>query len=278
MNDADLMGRLAAANPVADATPGAPAERDRLLAALLREPAPRLRRPAGSRVRPAFVLTTLVAALAVGIVLVAGGSSGQSAAARAYAAVSGDGRIVHLRYEQRYRDEDVAIVQRGESWSLPGRDRFHMVLEDPPGRLWAETAVDGRLVRSYVPAHDVVRVGRLPSGAELVDADPLRRFRVLYRRGQVRETGRTRLRGQDVIRLEARDDDRAPVTYFVDARTHVPVEIRLTLELPQPDFPSRRVHIRILEYERLSLTAENQRLLRLFPHPGARVEQAERSG
>lgn len=275
MNDTDLMRRLAAANPVADVPPGAPAQRQRLLDALLREPAPRLRRSVQSRTRPALALVTLAAALATAIILVASGSSGQSAAARAYAAASGEGRIVHLRYDQRYRGEDGTVVQRGKSWSLPGRDRFHVVLERPPGRLSAETAVDGRQVRSYVPAHDVVRVWRMPPGAELVDADPLERFRVLYRRGQVRETGRMRLRGQDVIRLEVPDDTRAPIVYFVDAQTHRPVEIRLTLQLPQPNLPSRRVHIQILEYERLPLTADNQRLLRLFPHPGARVEQAK---
>ena len=274
MNDTDLIRRLAAANPVADVPPDAPAERERLLGALLREPVPRLRRSLRPQLRPAFALVTLIAAVAAGIVLLAGGSSGQSAAARAYAAASGDGEIVHLRYEQRYRSDDGSVVERGESWSVPGRDRFHLVLERPPGRLWAETAVDGRQVRSYLPALDVVRVGRMPSGTELVDADPLERFRVLYRRGRVRETGRMRLRGQEVIRLEARDSDGAPIAYFVDAETHVPVEIRLTLNLPQPDFPSRRVRIRILEYERLPLTAQNQRLLRLFPHPGARVEQA----
>ena len=270
MNDNDLMRRLAAANPVADVPPDAPAERERLLAALLREPVPRFRRS----LRPAFAVVTLIATVAAGIVVLAAGSSGQSAAARAYAAASGDGRIVHLRYEQRYRGEDGSVVERGESWSLPGRDRFHLVLERPPGRLVAETAVDGRQVRSYVPAHNVVRVWRMPPGAELIDADPLERFRVLYRRGQVRETGSMRLRGQDVIRLEARDNG-APIIYFIDAQTHVPVEIRLALQLPQADFPSRRVRIRILEYERLPLTTQNERLLRLFPHPGARVEQAK---
>jgi hypothetical protein len=276
MNDTDVLRRMAAANPVEQLPPDAAAQRERLLAAVVREPATPPRRRRGPRVALAFAAPVLVGALVAGVVLLVTGSDGQSAAARAYAAVSGDRQIVHLLYEQRYRGEDGPVVERGESWSVPGGDRFRLVLERPPGRLYAETAVDGREIRSYVPAHDVVRVWHMPANAELIDADPLERFRVLYRRGRVRETGQMRLDGRDVIRLEARQDSADPVVYLVDAQTHVPVEIRLTLELPQPGFPCRRVRIQILEYERLPLTAETRPLLRLFPHPGARVERAKR--
>ena len=103
--------------------------------------------------------------------------------------------------------------------------------------------------------------------------------------GTLRVKGRTTVRGRTAYRLvsKPRTDPREgvlqeTVTYLVDARTYLPLEIRNRMlgdfGRVDPALGGReliRWRAEYLRYERLPLTNENRALLRMGRHPGTRI-------
>ena len=120
--------------------------------------------------------------------------------------------------------------------------------------------------------------------AESAALHPAAQLRAHVDSGRLRVAGRTTVRGRTAYRLvsEARDLPREGieaerVTYLVDARTYLPLEVRnrviFTHTKFEPGGPGRelaRARIEYLRYEPLPLTDENEAVLEMGEHTGAR--------
>ena len=231
------------------------------------ESSPRSPQRHAPRKRLLLLAAAVLLATGIGAGALGGGDDGPSLADRAYAAVAPPtDAIRHVVAEATSRRSDGPDVrQRDELWISPDGCRVRFRFERPPGQLAGEVTQDQTETRTYLP--DEGRVLVTPSGESLLPGDPVAEFRELYRRGKIRETGRTRLDGREVILLTMTDSD-LTATYFFDAETFMPREMRLSID----GRPSYRY--RILVYETLPTQAADQ-VLTMPDRPGVEVERRD---
>lgn len=227
-------------------------------------------RPPGRRAprtRRLVMAAAVLVAVAVGAGALAGGDDATSLAERAYAAVAPPkDAIRHVIAEATiYRPNGQVLRQHEEFWSSPDGCRARVRYERPPGNLVAETTHDANETRTYMAKQG--RVWRSKRGDVVQLSDPVATFRRLYRRGQVREAGRARLDGEEVIRFEMRDSDMTAV-YLADAKTFVPRELRVYID-GRLDFRDR-----ILVYETLPAQTADQ-VLTMPQRPGVEVKHRD---
>lgn len=237
---------------------------DELSLAAARRHAERNSRHPGS-VRRRLVVVAAAAAVAVAVVafVSVGGEHAPNLVERAYAAVDvRDGEVVHVVSSISTPN---APARREELWITPDGCRAHVRDERPDGTLTTEMTEDPATRRVYRAAENELLVIPRAESDPWQISDPLERFRELYRRGDVREAGRTRVGDTDVVRFEMRDGD-AVVQYFADARTLQPAEMRLTID-DQLAYTAR-----FSTYETLSGAAAD-RALAMSAHESATVRE-----
>jgi hypothetical protein len=219
----------------------------------------------------------VAAALAFGVLSVLPGG-GPSAVARAASALHvPDGMILHTVVVETREDPDGgSSTGRTESWreQSPPYDERSVT----KGR---ETAtVDGR-PEAYLPFDNTLHV--LPSETELPPArgsagtgnrliDDIREY---LASGQAATEGTVSVNGREALRIvfpgsgpSARRARSQQSTYFVDAKTYEPLELRTVAD------DGTVVTSRFVTYEFLPATAANLALLSLRKqHPGATVVQ-----
>jgi hypothetical protein len=290
--------------------PGAPAAQaalERILATPPAAPA----RPERLLVRRALVLAALGSATAVaGLALLPQGTTGPHVIASAAAALDEPETILHFKTERRDREGGpghpaagplpAAKVDRTmEVWQTAGARREHVVLTGPTDMEWV-TDRNAKVERTYVPARDEEVVHTDPAifddPASGVEAP---RFgggnavgelsRLLHDaqegRGDVHYAGESTVRGVPVYELRTdfvvqtvgnrgpQDMEPRPAkasrVLFIDRDTYLPV--RIVEYLPEPQAGVVLSITDYVEMERLPLTEENERLLKMAPHPGAKV-------
>jgi hypothetical protein len=291
-------------------------EADALLERILAEPPPaearpRLRVPHLRRVPAAAAVLALAALGAVvAIDLLGSGEDGRGGIVdRAAAAVSQENVIyaVTVRHTISSRSLTPGLTaipdERGfgRQWLWAGGRRSRFLAYDlkpdgSRGALQTEISFDGDRMEWFTADSNTITVGDLPGpdGPEQAEdtgypgftpfGDPAAQLRAHVDSGRLRVAGRTTVRGRTAYRLvsEARDlpregieDER--VTYLVDARTYLPLEVRnrviFTHTKLEPGGPGRelaRARIEYLRYEPLPVTDENEAFLEMGEHPGAR--------
>lgn len=225
------------------------------------------RRPRGPRTKRVLVAAAVLVALVVGAGVRAGDGDAPTLAERAYAAVAPrEDAIRHVVAEATiFRGNGQVLRQHEEFWVSPDGCRARVRYERPPGNLVGEVTRDRNETRMYMPEQNRVWV----SGGEMVwtGDDPVAQFRDLYRRGQVREAGRARLDGQEVIRFVMRDSDMTAV-YFADAKTFVPREMRLAVD------GRYSFRYRILVYETLPARTADQ-VLTMPKRPDVEIKRRD---
>lgn len=245
----------------------------------------------GIRMLGRWRMSALAAAFGVAVVAVAaigldGGTP--SVAERAYAAASPQGKILHTVEDILIRSNGdrarapakrrhpraeplVAAHQRIETWS-DGTRRRSVIGEVEDGTVvpTSETASSGESVATYVFALNALlrpsQPVKLLGGRR--HTDPIEVFRQLYRQGKIEAAGETTLDGRTVKRLTMHDPGQQR-TWLVDPETFQPLRYRITVG--DSDRPRFQYTVRYLTYERLERTAENERHLRMSPHPDAKV-------
>ena len=228
------------------------------------QPSPRRRAPRTRRLLTAAAILLVTAATAGTL---ANDGTGPSLAERAYAAVAPpeDG-IRHVVSEETiFRRDGRELRQRQELWISADGCRARMRHQRPPGRLAGEITQDRNGTRTYLPEEERILVG--PPSERYFILDPVASFRDLYRRGKVRETGRQRLNGHDVIRFTMTDNDLTAI-YFADADTFVPREMWLRVD------GRRGYRNRVLVYETLPASAAEQ-VLTMPERPGVEIERRD---
>lgn len=219
------------------------------------------------RARRLLMAAAVLLATAIAAGTLADGGGGPSLAERAYAAVAPpENGIRHVISEETiFRRDGRELRQRQELWISADGCRARVRHERPPGRLVGEVAQDREGTRTYLPEEGRVIVG--PPSERYFILDPVASFRDLYRRGKVRETGRQRLDGHEVIRFTMTDND-LTATYFADAETFVPREMWLRID------GRRGYRNRILVYEALPAAAADK-VLTMPERPGVEVERRD---
>jgi hypothetical protein len=286
-------------------TPEERQEADTLLERLVAEPLPKPTPWPRLRPRR-LALGGAVAAVLAGAVLVAvdlldrGGDPDGGIVARAAAAVSREDAIYAV--SERLTITSLPLAQtaphdrvRGDRvyrrwwvWSGGHRSRFLDYAVRPDGSrgaLQTEFAFDGdRMTTWAADTNTVVTLDRRGAGNGPSSfegnaypgfdpyGDPGAQLRDHVQHGRLRVAGRTRVRGRDAYRLvsgtfDPKGEVRAErVTYAVDARSYLPIEVRVSVRMPR-----QRVVLRVeyLRYDRLPVTEANRRLLEIGAHPGA---------
>ena len=295
----DPMERLIAADPLPEAerlTDADQAEADALLARILAEQPERARRAPRRRWVPAIAATAAAVALAlVAIDVVDEDASGPGIIDRAVAAVSDPNAIYHTVEVLRLRGVDSDAPHRAwssytESWYGPNhatRQLGYTFRHGHRGRLLSEQVTrfwprrDGRFRgrgAMYDPVHNRIThvgVGRLSNDRIPFfdpNGDPAAGLRKLQREGRLQLAGSERLDGHRVYRLTSTPfrwcEGLNRINYLVDARTYYPVFVRWVSQGRDHRIVSET---RYLTYERLPFDPEHRKLLKMDPHPGAKV-------
>jgi hypothetical protein len=259
-----------------------------------------------SRRRPSWRLALAgggIAAAAAVIVLlltiVPGGGGRLDVVAKAQAALADRGRLVHLvahehvvaaqpsggrllgprrfsfQWEQwatgnppRWRiaysfggGYELAFGHR--TWSLYNKGRNTLTIEHGLRSKFAET----------IPSSTSVLFGKAAHG-------PIATIRAMLRRGELTDDGWASIGGRTVRRLvgerpvsPGRNGPQLPVRYYVDAHSYTPVAARIghPLRTNGPHALGGYSRITFTSFERLPLTAANQRLLEIHPSGHPRV-------
>jgi hypothetical protein len=289
----DPMERLTAADPLPEAerlTDAERAEADALLARIVAEEPKRASRPRRRWV-PAVVATAAAIALALIVIdVVDQGAPGPSVVDRAVAAVSVENSIYHT----------VAVLTYGhqhgyrEGWFGPRvtRQKLYAFRDGRRGKLLLEEVIRPRLTRAgrhrhvgivFDAEHNLIQ--RIPMGggggeSDFPEIDPSRDpaagLRELQREGRLRLVGSEEFEGRKVYRLvgdvaHQRGIRVNRLVYLVDAETYHPVLLEWVFAQHGP--ARVRFTARFTTYERLPATAENHKLLKMDPHPGARPDR-----
>jgi hypothetical protein len=299
----DVIERLRAANPVRDCAEPHFEEVLRRLTDLPQGPvaarrAGRARHRAAWRVGWRAVLALAAVGVTLAVIGAATRTGGQlSLAARAYAATDSTGvvvRYVEIARIAPWRPHGepaqgrflVGWSEREEVWLSGSRSRVVATSGfDFNGRMHPiarEVTQDGSREELYVAnakTKMIFNVKRRAGGpldaacassvaCDLLEApDPVVVLRQLDEEGRLRELGGTRQNGEaPVVMVEASDPQALRV--YLDPNTGVPVEIVQRVAVA----PSSLTMVtKILDYQRLALTAQSERLLTMRPHPHAQA-------
>lgn len=295
----DVIERLRAANPVRGCAEPHFEEVLRRLTdlpqgAVAARGAGRARHRGARRVRRRVVLVLAAVVVTLGVIGAATRTGGQlPLAARAYAATDSTGVVVHYVEIARvapWRPHGepaaghflVGWSEREEVWRSGSRSRVVATSGfDVNGRMHPiarEVTQDGSREELYAAgpgAKMIVNVERRAGGpadcassvaCDLLEAaDPVLVLRQLDEEGRLREVAGTRRNGEaPVAMVDARDPQALRV--YLDPNTGVPVEI-----VQRVASSSWTMVTKILDYQRLALTAQSERLLAMRPHPDARA-------
>jgi hypothetical protein len=294
----DAVALLERARPdLPDFDPDAPAARARLEDILAAPPA--APHPPRRRARRLAVAAAAVGAAGITVTLAPLGPGSPDVIARAAAALNEPGTILHLHAEVRIRDTpgeargqvpDERVDYTEETWQTAGARQVR-VLHDDGGEFTID--FDARTAVTYDPERNaLIRTTdprfflptRRPPEGSAGPGTPRDDLAPLVERARSGEpnlslTGETTIRGIPVYELRVertslavdRDGRRLPVPpgyhrlIYVDRERFLPVRV-------VEGAPGGVVNA-ITDYvvaERLPRTPQNERLLRLSPHPGAK--------
>ena len=292
----DLMERLTTADPFPEKerlTDVEQAEADALLARILATRPERAPRRHARRWVLAVAASVCALALALTVIdVVDEDAPGPGVVDRAVAAVSDPDAIYHTVEVLRFSGIDGQRSQSAylEGWYGPDhrthrkaydfrRGHRGRLRSEEVSRLWPKR--NGRFGgrgAMYDPARDRiihVRVGRMSNDRIPFfdpNGDPAAGMRKLEREGRLRLVGSERFEGKRVYRLTSGPFRlgglRHQIDYLVDAGSYYPVFMRWVGLGKRERVLSET---RYLTYERLPFDAEHRELLKMDPHPGAKV-------
>ena len=292
----DLMERLAAADPMADAerlSAEQQHEADALLDRLLATPAEPVARPRARRRLLRFAAAAACAAAALFVVLnvVDSETPAPNVIDRAIAALSDGDAVYHV--VSRTRGE-VSFDPRGtrtlwnESWHTTSgmmHNRWYTDRDGRRGRYVEDFAGRRRPGRRGGPAlrwsildNTITESGFGSSGGGVgapgIDPfDPARSLRESQAEGRLRVAGTTEVDGRRAYRLVSgtvpgHSGSKEHTELLVDAETYLPLAQRYSALLKGES--TYKSFTRFLTYERLPLNDQTKAHLDLDPHPGAK--------
>jgi hypothetical protein len=229
---------------------------------------------------PAPLLVATVAAL---VVALTAGAGGNSLVARAYAAISPNGAIVHYLESTTLSSRSPSgrvMVMRSTSEVWTSGSRTHALTTTDPLRSGEhrsstlETATDGHQLLEFTSG-TLVREPFSPSCRKALSlspsplsgcGDPVAILRASLRSGRLHATGQAMFDGRRVDVIAGRERLTGillRVRVLIDPRTFVPLEVQ--------SISGATITTTVSHYQRLALTDQNAELLAMRPHPHARI-------
>jgi hypothetical protein len=237
------------------------------------------RRQAARWFAPALALA--IALVVAAVALTPGG--GPSFVARAYAATSPAGVIVHYIETTRPLQPNGATPATSEIWTY-GNQSHQIIDPHNPKNRQDLVAADGRVQTlafdtlsssRYSPADNRCSATSVLEGCVLSENNsPIAALRALYRSGAIHATGHTTVDGRpvDVLTGQSRN---LTIRALIDEHTLLPAKVTMTVRLPRVKGAIQLSYeTTITDYRRLPVTTSNLRRLTLPPHPYARLIQA----
>ncbi|HWE14648.1 MAG TPA: hypothetical protein VG365_14095 [Solirubrobacteraceae bacterium] len=228
---------------------------------------------------PALALA--IALVVAAVALTAG--SGPSIVARAYAATSPAGVIVHYVETTGSLQPNGATPLTSEIWTY-GNQSHQIIDPHSPKNRQDIVARDGRVQTlafdrlsssRYSPADNQCSATSVLEGCVLSENNsPIAALRALYRSGLIHATGHTTVDGHrvDVLTGQSRN---LTIRALIDQHTLLPAKVTMTVMLRRvKGGPQHSYETTITDYRRLPVTTSNLRRLTLPPHPHARLVQA----
>jgi hypothetical protein len=236
-------------------------------------------RRAARRLAPALALA--IALVVAAVALTAG--SGPSIVARAYAATSPAGVIVHYVETTRLLRPNGKALSTAEIWTY-GNQSHQIIDPYSPENRQDVVATDGRVQTlafdtlsssRYSPADNRCSATSALEGCVLGENNgPIAALRALYRSGVIHATGHATVDGRrvDILTGQSRN---LIIRALIDAHTLLPARLTMTVMHPRvKGDPPTSYELTITNYRRLPVTTSNLRRLALPPHPHARLIQA----
>lgn len=237
------------------------------------------RRQAARWLAPSLALA--IAVVLAAVALTAG--SGPSIVARAYAATSPAGVIVHYVETARPLQPAVGTSTKSKIWIYG--DQSHQIIDpDSPKNRQDIVANHGRVQTlafdtlsssRYSPADTRCPATGVLEGCVLSENNsPIAALRALYRSGVIHATGHATVDGHRVDVLTGQSPNLS-IRALVDERTFLPTKVTMTLTFPRVKRARPATYVlTITDYRQLPVTTSNLRPLALPPHPHARLVPA----
>jgi hypothetical protein len=237
----------------------------------------RPRRPRRFRRRMfAAPLAGVTAAAVAIIILLSGGPGGASLVDRAYAAIDGNGAVVHFIETSRARPDLGNEVATAQVWIAGKRVRAIITVRgEIAGHIRVkrhEVIVNGDRVTTITDGHARTYPGRecapLLGFCDGEIGNPLSAIKSLYKSGHLRQAGIQTLRGRKVgVIVGTLHGLSSPITMriFVDPKTAVPVEIvenAGVIHVVNRGRVARIVTSLISNYRQRPMTPKNEALLK----------------
>jgi hypothetical protein len=241
------------------------------------------RRPAARWFAPAPALALAIAlALAVTVVALTA-RGGPSIVARAYAATSPAGVIVHYVETTRPLQPNGETPTTSEIWTY-GNQSHQIIDPHNPNNRQDIVATNGRVQTlafdtlsssQYSPADNQCSATSVLEGCVLSENNsPIAALRALYRSGLIHATGDATVDGRrvDILTGQLRN---LSIRALIDEHTLLPAKVTMTVMLPRvKGAPPTSYELTITDYRRLPVTTSNLRQLALPPHPHAHLIRA----
>lgn len=256
------IARLRTINPVPD-PPDDPEAAERLLRTVLAEPRPPRRRLVARR-RLVIAVPVVAAALLVSLPLALKGT-GQSLAAKAYAATAPGDTVLHEVVVSNWTTDGGGPrgTERLQGWYRPADGRAHRVIRGDEGSTDVVVATDGHV---SVRSPDTERYGlQPPQSAAFTEknrTDFLAEFRTAYARHALHPAGRGTFDGRNAARYTASEDGgNRTVDWYIDPDSALPLgaveRLRVLGDARGDSLKTQTLTRRLTTFERLDPTPEN---------------------
>jgi hypothetical protein len=232
---------------------------------------------------PALGLATVLVVAA--IVLTSGGS--RSIVARAYAATSTNGVIVHYIQTLQFRSSSGAPQTVVHDVWASGEQRHLIVTASDLKQSTEEITFNGSEIQNYTSPTDTIYTYRVSARAltrgcgsvgvllgecgRSDQADPVTALRRLYEAGRLHAAGQSTHGGRHVDVIKGSSDG-VRLRALLSPHTFIPIEVQIVRRLVRPaGFAPLQITTTVTDYQRLSLAPRNRQLLLMRGHPDARV-------
>ena len=289
MNKLDVIERLREVNPVPqepEAPPIAPLlERLEPLDSLLEPPG----RPSGRGRLPRRHLklvlgVPLAGGAAVAIFALTGtpGAGTLDVAAAMYRAITPGSGVLHMTTLTENTAGGQTRTTSEQLWSAQDPRRLRLIISVGGETLESSLTTAPLKVLSWSQANPDVISQSTPAGVEMTEQTPVSLLREDYQRGEMTLAGKTTTStGEAAWVLDVHPNEPLPTLngqklpvakVLVDATTFVPLEFVISgvTAGANPQLQLTKVHYQT--YEELPLNTQDEALLALAPHPGARLE------
>lgn len=237
--------------------------------------------------RPAFVAAAVAgASLAAALALSDLGGGRLNVAAAAYRATRQGSGIIHMSITSERTVGTATTSTHQEIWTAQNPRRIRTVHVDSEETLEGALSTAPLRALQWSSSQPAVIIESKPSNVESTESSPVQVIHRLLGEGKAVLVGKTSYEGSEAWELQIHPEQ-PPASFegkqlpdptlIIGAGSYVPLELLDEYVISENGKSQLAVqHERYTAYQELPLDADNEALLQMAPHPGAKI-QSERS-